>query len=223
MGRVDGDRGQNREELGEEDFLQGGAIIVIHLFGLQHLDASGLQLPMQGAPAGLLGGHEVSSALGHLFHLISGAQPILARDTHALAHLPLQARHAHHVEFVEIVGADRDKAQPLQNRMSRVLRLLQDTLVEGKPRHLAVKEAVGRIQGVEIQRGGMGRQGRRLGDLRGVVFGRGRGILKRGIKLCHGPVFAAPLHGCKRQGVINRERAVLSRAHRPISGARDCA
>ena len=50
---------------------------------------------------------------------------------------------ADRVELVEVGGADRDEAQPLQQRMARVLRLLQHTRVEVEPGQFAVDEAAG--------------------------------------------------------------------------------
>ena len=55
---------------------------------------------------------------------------------------PLQARHAHHEEFVEIVGRDREKAHPLQQRMGLVGGLLEHPAIEMQPRQLAVDEAL---------------------------------------------------------------------------------
>ena len=52
-----------------------------------------------------------------------------------------QAGDADHVEFVEVVGRDRQEAQPLQQRMARVAGLLEHPLVEGEPGQLAIDEA----------------------------------------------------------------------------------
>src|SRR4030095_16059193 len=59
-----------------------------------------------------------------------------------LAHLPLEAGDAHHIELIEVVRRDRQKAQPLEQRMRRVLGLAEHAFVEREPRQLAVDEAL---------------------------------------------------------------------------------
>jgi len=44
--------------------------------------------------------------------------------------MPHKARHADHVELVEVRGGNRQETQPLQQRMVQVLRLLQNAVVE---------------------------------------------------------------------------------------------
>ncbi len=77
---------------------------------------------------------------------------VFGQDAHAFAHLALQAGDAHHVEFIEIVGRDRQEAQALKQRMARIFGLFDDALVEGQPRQFAVdvKGAAQAFQGIEI-------------------------------------------------------------------------
>ena len=57
--------------------------------------------------------------------------------------LPLQAGDADHEEFVEIAPRNRQEAQPLEQGMRRIARLLHHPPVEGEPRQFAVEKAVG--------------------------------------------------------------------------------
>ncbi len=59
------------------------------------------------------------------------------------AHLALEAGDAHHEEFVEIVGRDRQEPHPLEQRMVRVLGLLQHAAIEMQPGQLPIDEALG--------------------------------------------------------------------------------
>ena len=76
-----------------------------------------------------------------------------------------QAGDAHRVELVEVGRADRDEAQPLQQRMARVLRLLHHAVVEVEPGQFAVDEAVGAVRrdraAAAASRRVGGREGRR--------------------------------------------------------------
>ena len=73
----------------------------------------------------------------------SGVRPSGLRSDNALAHLAGEAGHAHHEEFVEVGGRDRQEAHPLQQRMADVLRFLQNAAVELQPGEFAIDEAVG--------------------------------------------------------------------------------
>ena len=72
----------------------------------------------------------------------AGVRPSGERAVDAGLGLADQAGDADRVELVEVGGADRDEAQPLQQRMARVLRLLHHAVVEVEPGQLAVDEAV---------------------------------------------------------------------------------
>jgi hypothetical protein len=103
------------------------------------------------APDPLLLGHQLGGRGVDPRQLLARRQPVLADHPHALAHLALQAGHADHVEFVEVVGADRQEPQPLQQRVARIGALLQHPLVEGQPRGLAVEEPLRRAQQLVVQ------------------------------------------------------------------------
>ena len=88
----------------------------------------------------------------------ASARPRCGVATPAVDHA-FEAGDAHHVELVEVGGRDRQEAQPLQQRMARVLRLLQHAPVEGEPGQLAVDEPLGRrrVDGGARGRGSGGR------------------------------------------------------------------
>ena len=78
--------------------------------------------------------------------LLGGGEAVGADDGDPRLHLAAQARHANHVEFIQIVGRDRQEAQPLEERMGLVAGLLQYPLVEGKPGSFPIYEPVERPQ-----------------------------------------------------------------------------
>ena len=72
----------------------------------------------------------------------AGVSPSGLSDADPLAHLALQAGDPDHEEFVEIVGRNREKPDPFQQRMSLVSRLLEHTAIEMQPGQLPVDEAL---------------------------------------------------------------------------------
>ena len=85
------------------------------------------------------------SSLGHavdLGELLRRRQAVVAQRGDARIDHALQAGDAHHVELVEVGRRDRQKAQPLEQRMAEVLRLLEHAAVEGQPGQFAVDEAL---------------------------------------------------------------------------------
>ena len=102
------------------------------------------------------GGQRFAKALGDLFLALD--QPIsfrldrgkLLRRRHSVGRalldpqrlMRLQAGDADHEEFVEIAGGDRKEAQPLQEGVFRVARLLQHAPVEGEPAQLPIEIAL---------------------------------------------------------------------------------
>src|SRR5271168_1527643 len=60
--------------------------------------------------------------------------------------LLLQAADALHEKLVEIGRRDREELEPLEERVSFVLRLMQNPPIECEPRKLAVQEQIGRTE-----------------------------------------------------------------------------
>ena len=100
---------------------------------------------------GLLVAHQLAAAPGDGGQLLGRRQAVGAGDGDAGPDLAAQAGDAHHVEFVEVVGGDRQEAQPLEQRVVRVAGLVQHALIEGEPGQLAIDEAVGRVH-LDLQR-----------------------------------------------------------------------
>ena len=90
-------------------FLRSGAVD-------QHDAGLGQRRP-QFQPALLLIAGELRHRLADAGELLVGGEPVRALGRDALAHLAFQAGDAHHEEFVEVVGRDRQEAHPLQQRM----------------------------------------------------------------------------------------------------------
>jgi hypothetical protein len=69
-------------------------------------------------------------------------EPAGRPDGHAGVDPPLEAGHPDHEELVEVVGEDRCEPDPLEQWLGRVLRQLEDALVEPQPGQLPVEEPV---------------------------------------------------------------------------------
>ncbi len=193
MGRIDGQRGQDREQLAQEHLLQPLALDVGDVAGIQYAQALGGQLGPDLLPQPLLHGHQIGGRCVHPLQLLAGGQAILAEHPDALAHLTFQASHAHHVELVEVVGRDRQEPEPLEQRMVGVVALFQHPFVEGQPRELAVEEAGRRLHQGRLQHQGRGgRGGRAAAGRRAADGGVAHRILGVSITDCCLPKRRAP-------------------------------
>ena len=145
MRRIDRERRQHREDAAEEMFLQPFAIGLGDVGGLDDDDADVLDLA-RATRASAAAARSSSSVTRSLIfgELLGGRQPVLRQRRDAGAHLPAQAGDAHHEEFVEIIGGDRQEAQLLEQRMIAVRRLLQNAAVELQPGQFAIDEALRR-------------------------------------------------------------------------------
>ena len=96
--------------------------------------------------AGVVFRHEqtLSGPKADRLELLRRGQPVLAQSDDARLKLAFESGDADHIELVEIVRRDRQKAQTLEQRIAAIVGLGEDTLIEGKPRQLAVDEPVGR-------------------------------------------------------------------------------
>jgi hypothetical protein len=79
-----------------------------------------------------------------------------ARIVRFVLDLLFDAGHPHLEKFVEVRGHDAEEAHPLQQRLRRVLRLLQHAPVERQPAQLAIDE---KLRPGKVRRGGIGRHG----------------------------------------------------------------
>ena len=145
MRRVDGERRQHREDVEQEMVFEPGGFRAVQARRLDDGDALVGKFAAKLAPAALLLGRQQRHALADLGELFSRGQTVLGGRRDARTRLPIEARNAHHEEFIEIVGGDRQEPQLLEQRMVAVPRFQQDAVVETEPGQLAVDEAVRRL------------------------------------------------------------------------------
>ena len=141
MRRIDGDRREHGEDEVEEVILEPVALLLGQLVGVEDMNAGLAEQRLERDPVLLLVRREVGHELVDAVELLGGRQPILARRLDAGDDLGAQARHAHHVELVEIGGGDRQEAQAFEQRMALVLRLFHHPLIEVEPGQLAIEIA----------------------------------------------------------------------------------
>ena len=142
MRRIDRQRRQQREHLAKEVILQPGLFLARHLRTVDQHDAGLDEFDAQLPPARLLVAGERRDRLGDARQLLRRSQAVRASGGDAGAQLAAQARHAHHEEFVEVVGRDRQEPHPLQQRMGGVFGLFEHPAVEVEPGQLTVDETI---------------------------------------------------------------------------------
>ena len=143
MRRIDRHGRQDREDLVEEEAVEPRAAPRrVTLAGIDDGDAV-RRAARRAAGASSACWLRISSPVSALMAAScwAGVRPSWLGVSIAAGLLALQAGHAHHVEFVEVVGRDRQEAHPLEQRMVDVVGLLEHPLVEGEPGELAVDEA----------------------------------------------------------------------------------
>ena len=106
--------GKHRKDAAEEIFLEPLSVCLGDDGGFEDGDADALDLGAKIAPAPKLLARQQRDELGDLGELFGRREAILGAGGHAGAHLPAQAGDAHHEEFIEIIGRNRQKAQLLQ-------------------------------------------------------------------------------------------------------------
>jgi hypothetical protein len=142
MGGIDGERRQHREQPLHEPGFQPGPVRLGQLLGLGHADLRLGQAVTQIEPGARLRRHQAAGAGFHVGQLLGRRAPVRRRGAHAGLRLTHQPGHADRPEFVEVRRADRQEALPLQQRVARVLGLLQHPMIEVEPGQLAIDEAV---------------------------------------------------------------------------------
>ncbi len=139
---VDGQRGEDREDLVPEEREEAGLFLLGQLRPADQVDA----LVREGGGdvlvvAGGVPGHQLAGAgpdhLQHLARLEAGG----GAGGDAGGDPALEAGHPDHEELVQVAGEDREEVRAFQQGCVRVLGQLQDPLVEGEPAALPVEEA----------------------------------------------------------------------------------
>ena len=141
--RVDGERGQQREDMGEEIVFKPGALRLGDVRAVDQHDTGLGKRGTQLTPLLLLILDQHHHRLGDPHQLLGGRQPFGALAGDAGSNLRPQAGHAHHEELVDVVRRDRQEFQPLQQRMAAIGQFLEHAAIEIEPRELAIDEAVG--------------------------------------------------------------------------------
>ena len=111
MRRVDRERGQHGKDLQQEIILQPIAIALGELRDIDDDDPRLGEFAAQFAPALLLRGDQFGDPRADPLELFGRREAVVGLLGHLRQHLADQAGDAHHEEFVEIVGRDREKAQ----------------------------------------------------------------------------------------------------------------
>ena len=142
MRRIDGERRQQRKNMGEEIIFEPRLLRLGHIGAVDQHDAGSGQRRAQFAPLRLLVLSQHHDGFGDTGQLLGRRQPFGALLGDAGADLGAKAGHAHHEEFVEVVGRDRQELEPLEQRMAAIGGFLQHAAIEVQPRQLAVDEPV---------------------------------------------------------------------------------
>ncbi len=159
--RIDRERRQQRKDLPQEVLLEPGPFPLGDIRPVDQHDPLLRQHLAQFAPALLLVAGQHRNRLGDAHQLLGRRQPVRALEGDAFAHLAAQAGDADHEEFVEVVGRDRQKPHPLQQRMGLVGGLLEHPAVEMQPGQFPVDEALGTAAQARPRRRGESRPGLR--------------------------------------------------------------
>ncbi len=138
--RIDGERGQNGKHVVDEPGFQPRPVVGRQLLSGHHPDPLPGKFGLKRRPDVPLLGHQSRPHLENRRHLLRRRQPVLARGGDPLLDLRLQAGDPDHVELVPVGPGDREKPKPLEQRVIRIGRLLENAAVEGQPRELAIDE-----------------------------------------------------------------------------------
>ena len=141
MRRVDRQRREQREHVGEEMLFEPDALGLLEIGTVDQRDADGGKLWPQFDPALLLVVGERRDRLADAGQLLRRRKAVRALGGNALPDLADKAGHTHHEEFVEVIGRDRQETHPLQHRVVLVGGLFQHPAIKVQPGQFAVDEA----------------------------------------------------------------------------------
>ena len=173
MGRVDGDRRDCQEDVIDEMGFERGAVRLAPV-GARDDDDSLLRQPeAKFAPDRRLVGGHVPRLAADLGQKLGRRQAVEGRRRDARLDLLDDARNAHHEEFVEIIGRNRQEAQAFEQRVALVQGFFEHPAIKSQPRQFAVDETRGRLPQVQTLRAAAlrARIVRLLGNARQIVHG----------------------------------------------------
>ena len=158
MPGVDGERGHDRQQRPAEVVVEEPLLLGVQVLGAQDADPlggeEGLELLEEAAVLHL---DQLSHPPRHRLERLGRRQAVRGGGLVAVADLPLEARHPHHEELVEVRAEDGEELDALEERHRFVGGLLEHAGVELEPRQLAIDEALG------VNRGRHAHDGDRLG------------------------------------------------------------
>src|SRR6185503_2471940 len=121
MRRIDRQRRQHRENVLQEIIFEPGAVGLLQAVGFDQHDVSSFELFAKFAPACLLIAGEAGDRLADPHKLFARSETVWALVGNTSAHLPFEAGHSYHEEFIEIAGGNRKEPDLLEQRMLGVL------------------------------------------------------------------------------------------------------
>jgi hypothetical protein len=159
----------------------GGNLPGIELGMIEDADPGGVQLRQELVrPARAERAREPLRLVADLRELLRRRDPVGGRLRHARGDLLLEAGDADHEELVEVRRDDGEEADALEQRVRRVLRLLENPPLERQQRQLPVHEEL-RVEWWGLRRELAGDRRRRVGrDARGEPAERRLGRGARG-------------------------------------------
>jgi len=101
--------------------------------GLQEVTLFGGEFPAQFAPPVLLVDGKDRHSFGDADKLLGRSQTIRTAGNNAGPHLAFEASNPDHEEFIEVIGGNRQKPHPLQQRVVWIGGFLQHPTVEMEP------------------------------------------------------------------------------------------
>ena len=130
MGRIDCLRGDKRENIRFEILFQPGLVGLFQIADRRDFDAFLDQQFAQVFKTVLLPVFKLENLFANGVQLLARAEPVNAGRLDAALDLSFETGDPDSGEFIEIAGRNRQKAQPLQQRITFVLTLRQNAPVE---------------------------------------------------------------------------------------------
>src|SRR5690348_3486794 len=127
MARIDGERREHRENLRLEMLVDRAPFYRTEVLHAKQPNSIRLELAQEVFEAGTLERRQAHDFAVNRLELLNGSQAVGRRLHDFRRDLSPESRDAHHEEFVEIAAEDREKLHALEERRSRVQRLVKHT------------------------------------------------------------------------------------------------